>query len=467
MDPEYYYWISSVKTIEQASDFLVAAADRRKALIYVGTGVPVGAARARCSRPSRAWRQRRSPGDAEATGAAPQIPPALDRAKLAGVSVYSIDACGLRARWRGDPCQIGLPEVDYMLTLAANTGGKAIINTNDFQPGIEQIYRENNSYYLLGYRPVNARQDGTYRRIEVKVNRPGVEVRSRAGYHAEDAKKAADRVAKSGAPSEVAKALSNILPTPDLPLQVTLAPFAVPGRREAAVTIALALRPPVPIGDTARAPLRETIELETQAFTPEGDRRGSSRQTATVAFRAGSAGEATLEILSRIDLKPGRYSLRLGAHSKATATTGTVYADVEVPDFTALPLSLSGVVVSATPGRFAAPKQALASVLPTVPTAERSFFVSQTVSVFLRAYQGAKAAPRPVQLAIRVVDDRNAVMFEERHTLTPDRFGTARTADLDFALPLARLNRGPHLLTFEIAAGDRDYARRDVRFSIR
>jgi hypothetical protein len=391
---------------------------------------------------------------------------ALDRARLAGVSVYSIDACGLRVVGGLDPCQMGLPEVDYMLTLAANTGGRAIVNTNDFEPGIEAIYRENNSYYLLGYRPRNPRQDGTYRRIDVRVNRPGVDVRSRTGYYAEDAKKAAERAAKSGAPSQVATALSHILPTPDLPMEVTLAPFAQPGRREAMVTIALALRPRVPIAADAGTSVRETIVLETRAYSPEGDSRGSSRQTATVAFRPGSTGEATIEVLSRIDLRPGRYSLRLGAHSEATATTGTVYADVEVPDFAALPLSFSGVVVSASPGRFAAPKNALAAIIPRTPTSERAFFVTQQVHAFLRLYQGGRTPLRPVHLAIRIVDGRNAVVFEERHTFGPDRFATGRATDLDFSVPLARLSAGRHLLTFE-ALADRDFARRDVAFAVK
>jgi VWFA-related protein len=466
-----YYRIASVKTIEQAADFLVAAADRRKALIYVGTGVPVPGGAAQTLAPSASG----GASDvrmAEAEGMRALIHrfrAALDRAKLAGVSVYSIDACGLRvdpASMSMDPCKLGLPEVDYMLTLAANTGGRAIINTNDFEPGIEEIYRENNSYYLLGYRPLNPRQDGTYRRIDVRVNRPGVDVRSRSGYYAEDAKKAAERAAKSGAPSEVAKALSNILPTPDLPMEVTLAPFAQPGQRDATVTIALALRPRVPIAADARTSVHETIELETRAYSPEGDSRGSSRQTAMVAFRPGSTGETTIEVLSRIALRPGRYSLRLGAHSQATATTGTVFADVEVPDFASLPISFSGVVVSASPGRFAAPKHALATVVPRTPTSERAFFVTQQAHAFLRLYQGGRTPLRPVEIAIRIVDGRNAVVFEERHTFGTDRFTTARATDLDFSIPLARLNPGTHLLTFEALAG-RDFARRDVRFAVR
>jgi VWFA-related protein len=465
-----YYWASSIKTLSQAAEFLIAAPDRRRALVYVGVGVPV----APTSAPELLPQARL--GDSPVAGIEAQrrllndLRAVIEKARLAGVTIYTIDACGLRvdpAALSPDPCKLGLPEVVYQLTVSANTGGRSIMNTNDFEPGIREIVRENNSYYLLGYRPANSRQDGTYRRIEVKVNRPDVDVRTRTGYYAEDAKKTAARFAKGGEPSPIAKALTGILPTPDLPLQVALAPFAVPGKRDVAVAIALGLRPPIGAASgRGGARLTETIDLETRAFTPEGRARGSSRQTATVGLRPGATGEASLEILTRIDLKPGRYSLRLAAHSRSTSTSGSVYADVEVPDFAAAPLSLSGVALNAAPGRFAGPTGALASLLPLVPTSDREFFVSQRVTAFVRVYQGGKAAVRAIALAIRVVEGRNVVMAEEHRTLAPERFGAARAADVEFVLPLARLNRGPHRLTFEVAAGG-DEARRDVRIVVR
>ena len=74
--------------------------------------------------------------------------------------------------------------------LTAQTGGLLIQNTNDLERGIGQINDDRRNYYALTYTPTNAVLDGTYRRIEVKVKRPGVDVRARSGYLAVPANEA-------------------------------------------------------------------------------------------------------------------------------------------------------------------------------------------------------------------------------------------------------------------------------------
>ena len=58
-----------------------------------------------------------------------------------------------------------------------------MLNTNDPTKQIEQIYQENQHYYLLGYQPSNPRTEGRFRKIEVRVNRPDATVRTRNGYY--------------------------------------------------------------------------------------------------------------------------------------------------------------------------------------------------------------------------------------------------------------------------------------------
>ena len=74
--------------------------------------------------------------------------------------------------------------------LTGQTGGLLIQNTNDLDSGIGQINDDRRNYYALTYTPTNAALDGTYRKIEVKVKRPGVDVRSRSGYLAVPANEA-------------------------------------------------------------------------------------------------------------------------------------------------------------------------------------------------------------------------------------------------------------------------------------
>jgi VWFA-related protein len=66
--------------------------------------------------------------------------------------------------------------------LAENTDGTAIVNTNDIERGLRRVVADLSSYYLLGYYSSNTRLDGRFRSINVRVKRPGVQIRARRGY---------------------------------------------------------------------------------------------------------------------------------------------------------------------------------------------------------------------------------------------------------------------------------------------
>jgi VWFA-related protein len=138
------------------------------------------------------------------------------------VSVYALDAAGLRAhseqaktareisalsasavaglersdnkKWTEDleinEQMLKMDPSASLGVLTAQTGGLLIQNTNDLDRGIGRINDDRRNYYALTYSPTNAVLDGTYRKIEVKVKRPGVEVRARSGYLAMPANEA-------------------------------------------------------------------------------------------------------------------------------------------------------------------------------------------------------------------------------------------------------------------------------------
>ena len=90
--------------------------------------------------------------------------------------------------------------MDALRTLAGNTDGIATVNNNDLDQGLKRIADDLSSYYLLGYYSTNTRLDGEFRRISVKVNRPGVEVRARRGYRAATAEEVNASRAAAAAP---------------------------------------------------------------------------------------------------------------------------------------------------------------------------------------------------------------------------------------------------------------------------
>jgi len=80
------------------------------------------------------------------------------------------DAANLRARQQA------------LRSLAQDTDGTPVINTNDIDGALKRIVADLSSYYLLGYESTNNKLDGKFRSISVRVKRPGVQVRARNGY---------------------------------------------------------------------------------------------------------------------------------------------------------------------------------------------------------------------------------------------------------------------------------------------
>jgi VWFA-related protein len=75
----------------------------------------------------------------------------------------------------------GQTNQQVLLALAEGTGGFTIYNTNDLLGGLDRIAQEANQFYVLGYVP-QATPEGSCHTLKVKLNRGGMEVRSRSGY---------------------------------------------------------------------------------------------------------------------------------------------------------------------------------------------------------------------------------------------------------------------------------------------
>jgi VWFA-related protein len=155
------------------------------------------------------------------------IPPAvqrlflgvIDAANRANVSIYTMDAAGLRAESEqakirdqvnedaktrinnyassnarnSAPLTKGLEYNEDVLRqdphtglgqLAQDTGGVLFENTNNLRQGFDRIESDLRNYYLIGYTPTNDKYDGRFRTIDVRVKRPGVTVAARKGYFA-------------------------------------------------------------------------------------------------------------------------------------------------------------------------------------------------------------------------------------------------------------------------------------------
>jgi VWFA-related protein len=73
---------------------------------------------------------------------------------------------------------------ETLATLAQETGGLAIANSNDLRPFMSEVSDDIRYYYEIAYSPKSPKYDGRFRSLSVKVNRPKVNVQARSGYYA-------------------------------------------------------------------------------------------------------------------------------------------------------------------------------------------------------------------------------------------------------------------------------------------
>ncbi len=105
---------------------------------------------------------------------------------------------------------------ENLRTLAENTDGLAVVDTNAIDKGIQRVVDDLTSYYLLGYYSTNSKLDGKFRKLTVRVKRSNVDVRARHGYRAatreeiEAGKTAAATVEATAPPALVQVALNSL-----------------------------------------------------------------------------------------------------------------------------------------------------------------------------------------------------------------------------------------------------------------
>ena len=114
------------------------------------------------------------------------------RANRANVTFYVVDPRGLAAFDDSiGPLRPATPVDDVkrmaarhggLRELAGNTDGAVVLNTSDVKGGVARMMGDLGSYYLMSYYSTNTKLDGRFRRIMVRVKRPGIQVRARSGY---------------------------------------------------------------------------------------------------------------------------------------------------------------------------------------------------------------------------------------------------------------------------------------------
>jgi len=475
---------ASLLTLSGAADFLAAFHGRRKALIHVSEGLGFDVYNIR---------------DDHYSGYMAIVRDAIAATTRADASIYTIDPQGLptpgdTAAETPPPLDLGprFNRVDPPTTqdleqqsrasreslryLAAETGGFAMVNSNDFGGAFDRIVADNSSYYLLGFYPTNGRREGKVRQLQVKVRRPGVQVTARSTYVEPRGRPAieAKTASVSGTSAALVEALNGELPVPGLTLAATAAAFKGT-RRDASVAVVIEARG----GDLHLAAengkYTGRLELSAWAFDQHGTFKAGERPT--VNFGLGPETYAALKqfgvnVLTRLTLPPGRYQLRVGALRNETGALGTVFYDLDVPDFSKGALAMSGVLLASIAASRAVvphPDALLASALPAAPTTMREFPEGDGLAAFAEVYDNEGTA-HTVDITTTVLNASGAVVYTnvESHQST-ERDGKLGGYPHTARISLADLRPGSYFLRVEAQSrpGGADPVMREVPFRIR
>ncbi|MBI3046914.1 MAG: VWA domain-containing protein [Acidobacteria bacterium] len=402
---------------------------------------------------------------------------AVAAATRGNVAIYAIDPRGLSAfeeaiELAGVPG--GVTPSQFSLTgqlqdslrlsqqslqvLAEQTGGFAAINRNDFAGAFERVVRENSTYYVLGYYPTNDRRDGRFRRIEVRVKRPGLQVRARRGYVAPRGRAPNTRPPASATPLDTAtgSALNSPIPVPGIPL--SFAASAYKGTApNASVALVLEMR-----ADAFRFTEKgntwlDRVQVAFSAVDAGGTIRPGNKHVLGMEMSAATATvarERGFRVVSEIALPPGRYQLRAAAAEEGANRSGSVFHDLEVPDFYKAPFTMSSIALasastSATPT--VRPNDPLRDVLPGPLAAGREFPPNDQLALFAEFYENVpNAPPHTIELTTTARAEDGRVVFENREQRSStDLQGKTGGYGYSVRIPLTEFAPGTYVIRME------------------
>jgi VWFA-related protein len=450
----------SLETLSHISDWVGSIRGRRKAIVYFSEGIDYNIFDF----------QKR-----EATTIQEKMREVIAAATRSNVSIYSIDPRGLTSLadetinvsggFPADP-QYNLSlqsfqdslrlSQDSLRSLSEETGGFAAVNQNDFSGAFAKVVKDNSSYYVLGYYPKNEKRDGRFRRIEVKLKRPGLEVRSRRGYTAPRGKPSTPKTSPNDQTSPpVRELLDSPLPTNGIKLRAVAMPFkGSPPNASVAVVVEADGRSFNFAEKDGK--LVNDFEVSTLAIDATGKIRGGDRSLLNFALKPENRArfaETGVRIGTRLQLPPGRYQIRVAARESGSGRLGSLTYDLDVPNLTDGPLTISGIAITSGSGlrtTTAKPDEELKAVLPGPAVAARDFPRGDELAVFAEVYDNDVKSPHVVDITTRVVSEDGRDVFktsEERQSSElqgkPGGYGHAtRILTKDFA-------PGVYLLTVE------------------
>ena len=411
-----------------------------------------------------------------------QLHATINAAIRSGVSFWPVDARGLVATpplgdaSRGSPGGLAMytgsaansvtgnlqRSQDTLWTLAADTGGKALLDYNDLTRGIVQAQQSVSSYYILGYYTTNANPDGKFRKIKITLNN-GLQATLdyRQGYYAS---KVFSKFNTADKERQLEDALMLGDPVTDLTIALEVSYFQL-NRAEYFVPITVKI-PGTELALARRGGAERTlIDFIGEIKDEFGTTVSNVRDKVDIKLTGATAAELArrpIEYDTGFTLLPGRYRIKFLARDAETGRMGTYELPFAIPNLNkeVQRIPISSVVLSSqridlrealfNAGKDKGRQAQLVNPLviegqKLIPSVTRVFSTAKDMYVYLQAYQQGVETVQPLYAFVTFYQG-NAKAFETAPlSMAEAQPNRLKTIPFRFTFPLEKLDPGEYL----------------------
>jgi VWFA-related protein len=334
----------------------------------------------------------------------------------ANVAIYPLDVRGLQALPAGGEAQnaslhgqsaysgtsvlndlnSNASTQETLSTLAADTGGKAFFDSNDFSGVFSQVQKDTSAYYILGYSSSNHVKDGRFRHIKVVVNRPDLKLDYRSGYYAS---RDFEHSGRADREAQLQDELASDLPATDVAVYAGTAYFR---RDDSHYFLAVSIVVPGSQIPFVQEKDRDSATLDIAGVVLEGGKFQVGQLRDTVKLAVDSTQQVrrkNVQYNTSFLLAPGSYHLKFVVRENRTGRMGTFETDVQIPDLRKVPLRSSSVVLSSlrvpATGKNKAMNPLVGDQTELVPNVTHVFTQDQHLYLQFEVYDAAKGKPLP------------------------------------------------------------------------
>lgn len=381
---------------------------------------------------------------------------ATDAANRGGAVIYSLDARGLMTDSFLDASQGGGADTTGVLmnrmgaernftqeplhALAADTGGRALLNSNDLQGGIARGLDETSRYYLVAWRPVNeAQRASNFSKIKITIaGRPDLKVQLRRGYLGSPA------VSKAKAEitaSQIEKA--DDLGMTESSTEELRTALSVGYKQASGGNMQLSTSVQVNAHSADDSSGRLDVNVLGAVFDSKGKAVGSFKQRVEVQRTPANVAAAYATVNHQVDVPPGLYQVRVFSYERGTTKLSSAMDWIEVPKLKPGAFSISSLYV----GEIGAANGASQVTVNAHRRFARNSRMRFTTYIYNASYG---AAPPQLGVQLKILRGQEAIITPPEAKVSTEKQANFANITYTGEFPLSSLTPGSYVMEVSV-----------------